>query len=175
MSYLDFVLPNSHIIFKSAVKEGFNGRPMNGMFIAVPNEIKENFSDVSPDHWRVQAAIMNTNEEKVLILNTYFPTDGRTLRFDDTELLEVFHVIDNVIQENDFTDICWGGDINSDFIRNTGFVQSVDRFIGELNLVNRVCHKIEKLPILHGPMILLCNFVMRSQIKKPFLKRLIFT
>ena len=39
----------------------------------------------------------------------------------------------------------------------------------------KVCHKIEKLPILHGPMILLCNFVMRSQIKKPFLKRLIFT
>ena len=39
----------------------------------------------------------------------------------------------------------------------------------------RVCHKNEKLPILHGPMILLCNFVMRSQIKKPFLKRLIFT
>ena len=36
---------------------------------------------------------------------------------------------------NDFTCICWGGDINSDFIRNTGFVQSVDRYIGELNLV----------------------------------------
>ena len=128
-------LPNSHIIFKPAVKDGFNGRPMNGMLIAVPNVIKENINDVSPNHWRVQAAIVKTNEEKVLILDTYFPVDPRTLRFDDNEVLEVFNAIDNVLESNEFSQICWGGDINCDFVRNTGFVQSVDRFIGELNLV----------------------------------------
>ena len=94
-------LPNSHVIFKSAVKEGLNGRPMNGMFIAVPNEIKENVSDVSPDHWRVQAVIVQSNEEKILILNTYFPVDPKTIRFNDNELLEILNVIENVIQVNE--------------------------------------------------------------------------
>ena len=49
-------LPNSHIFFNSAIKEDLNhGRPKNGMLIAVPNKLKERFSDVSPSHWRVQA------------------------------------------------------------------------------------------------------------------------
>ena len=35
-------LPDNHLYFKSAVMDSDLGRPKNGMFIAVPSEIKEN-------------------------------------------------------------------------------------------------------------------------------------
>ena len=51
-------LPECHIFFKKAEKKNLDGRPRNGMFIAVPLEIKENVIDVSPFHWRVQAVVI---------------------------------------------------------------------------------------------------------------------
>ena len=51
-------LPNARIIFKKATKDNMGGgRPKNGMFIAVPDEIKELVTDISPNHWRIQAVI----------------------------------------------------------------------------------------------------------------------
>ena len=44
------------------------------MFIAVPNEIKENIQDVSPNNWRVQAIVVRTLTSKILIMNSYLPT-----------------------------------------------------------------------------------------------------
>ena len=45
-------LPNSRIIFKKAEKDSLEGRPRNGMFISIPDVIKEQVTDVSPDHWK---------------------------------------------------------------------------------------------------------------------------
>ena len=49
-------LPDHHIIFKPATKKGLHGRPKNGMFIAVPNCLKESLKDVSPPSARIQCA-----------------------------------------------------------------------------------------------------------------------
>ena len=95
------------------------------MFIAVHDDIKENIIDVSPDHWRIQAAILDTNGAKILIINSYFPIDPKTLRFNDEELLETFAAIDKILEENNFSEICWGGDLNADFLRRTGWPCSI--------------------------------------------------
>ena len=105
------------------------------MFIAIPEYLKENVTDVSPGHWRVQACILKINMSNILILNTYYPCDPKTLRFDDSELLEVFDSIDKILEKNEFHQLVWGGDINCDFSRRTGFVESVDRYVTELQLV----------------------------------------
>ena len=77
------VLPSSHIFFKSSVKDNQNfGRAKNGMFVAVPDALKEKFDDVSPTYWRVQAVTFIST----LILNVYFPTDPGTLEYNDNEL-----------------------------------------------------------------------------------------
>ena len=90
-------LPGSHIFFKFAVKvDQTSGRPKNGMFIAVPNKLKERFSDVSPSNWPVQAVLLDT----LLILNVYLPTDPGTFQFNDDELNETLEVIKNVIEIN---------------------------------------------------------------------------
>ena len=52
------------------------GRPMNGMFIAVANDITENVLDVSPNHWMVHAIMLKANNNRILIINTYFLIQG---------------------------------------------------------------------------------------------------
>ena len=53
-------LSNALVIFKEAIKDSFEGRPKNGMFVAISLDIKEFALDVSPTHWRVQAIILST-------------------------------------------------------------------------------------------------------------------
>ena len=104
------------------------------MFIAFPNTLKNNISDVSPDFWRVQAIKMKFVDSTVLLINSYFPTDHRRANYDETNLQETLSHIKEVIRKNDFDDILWAGDINADFIRNTIHTRSVLEFVGELSL-----------------------------------------
>jgi len=77
-------LPNARVIFKQAIKESLDGRPKNGMFVAIPIEIKELARDVSPHHWRVQAIVLSM-ARNILIINSYFPTDHKVKDFDTTD------------------------------------------------------------------------------------------
>ena len=43
-------LPDCHIFFKKGEMDTIQGRSKNGMFIAVPSEIKENVFEVSTRH-----------------------------------------------------------------------------------------------------------------------------
>lgn len=128
-------LADSHIYFKEAVMESSYGRPKNGMFIAVPKEIKENVTDVSPDHWRTQAILVSTVNCNILVINSYFPTDPKTLDFDAVDLLSTLATIKDVLNSNNFDHIIWAGDLNADFGRNTNFTQLIDQFITEMNLL----------------------------------------
>ena len=119
-------LPNSHIFFKSAVKENQNyGRAKNGMFVAVPDKFKERFNDVSPNHWRVQAVTFDST----LIISVYLPTDPGTMNYNDQELTETLGVIQNVLESNLASQVILTGDFNADFSRNTGHVNDVKTFI----------------------------------------------
>ena len=122
--------PDAKVIFKEAIKESFEGRPKNGMFVVIPNELKAMAEDVSPHHWRVQAVMM-TLSTKVLIINSYFPTDPRVNDFDSTDLDSTLSAIKGVISENVFDSVIWCGDINADFERNTRFTTTVDEFVAE--------------------------------------------
>ena len=127
-------LPGYHTIIKPAVKQTLDyGRPRNGMFIAIPDAFKNIIEDVSPDFWRLQAAVIKCSNMKIILINSYFPVDPRTLRFDDAELLETLQHIRNILDKNDFNHILWAGDINSDFLRNTGHVKTVIEFKEEFS------------------------------------------
>ena len=71
-----------HILTRSNM---IQGRPKNGMFIAIPQEMKDNVQDISPNHWRLQAVVINTlGNKKFLIM--YFPTDPKIQDFDYSDL-----------------------------------------------------------------------------------------
>ena len=128
-------LPDHHIVFKPAVKKGLEGRPMSGLFIAVPMIFKDKIDDVSRESIRIQSLVISLESTKLLLINTYFPTDPKTSDFDESELLLLLSDVRLTIQDNDFDTLIWTGDINADFKRNTKFVRIVDEFISEINVI----------------------------------------
>ena len=92
-------LPGAFIFFKPAHKENplSRGRPQNGMFIAIPQSLKNVTFNISPQHWRIQAIKIQLNNASLVIINTYFPNDPRTADFDDSSLF-----FNSQIREKDF-------------------------------------------------------------------------
>ena len=121
---------------KPAVKETQDkGRAKNGMFVAVPNSIKNQIIDVSPVFWRIQAVVLTCKHSKILIINSYFPVDKRTVNVHDVnELLETLEAIKHTIEVNEFNDILFLGDINADFLRNSNHCNQVSNFLEEFQL-----------------------------------------
>ena len=129
-------MKNYHFFINSAVKNSHDtGRPKNGMFVAVPTELKDVTKDVSPGHWRVQAVIATMPNKRILIINSYFPVDQRTMNVNDNDLFETLEAIDKVINDNDFETLIVTGDLNADFVRNSGHVRTVMNFLAERNLM----------------------------------------
>ena len=126
-------LPEHHLLLKPAIKDGLEGRPKSGMFIAVPLLLKESVKDVPVDSNRLQCAIVTLSGVRILIVNSYFPTAPRT-NFDEHELLVLFAEIKMVIDENSFDHIVLGGDFNADFSRRTKFVTIVSEFMDQLDV-----------------------------------------
>ena len=72
--------PQHQLFIKPAVSNGHDrGRAKNGMFIAVPECLKNNIEDISPDCYRVQALKIKSKTSCFLLVNFYFPCDPRTL------------------------------------------------------------------------------------------------
>ena len=74
---------------------------------------------------------MMTLATKVLIINSYFPTDPRDNDFDSTDLDSTLLAIESVISDNVFDSVIWCGDINADFTRSTRFTTRVNEFVTE--------------------------------------------
>ena len=91
--------------------------------------------DVSPAFWRTQAITLKIGNSRILIINSYFPTDPGTVILDETELFETLQSIKEVIEGSNFDRIVWLGDLNADFVRKTGHVKYVGNFINEKNFI----------------------------------------
>ena len=90
-------LPWFNCFIKPAVKNNHDkGRPRNGMFIAFPVEIKSEIEDISPTFWRIQFTKIKTGNQVTVIINSFFPQDPKTQRFDETELIETLECIRTV-------------------------------------------------------------------------------
>ena len=146
-----------HVFINPAVKNTLDrGRPKGGMFIAVPDCMKNQVSDVSPGHWRVQAVTISSAESKTLLINTYFPCDsGRQAGGNIEEAIELIQVIKKIVDENKCQSLIWCGDINTDFRRISGQVDLVSQAVEELQLqklwdkytvdFTRVCYQNENI------------------------------
>ena len=86
--------------------------------------------------FRLQAQILHFGNYRLLWINAYFPTDPRTIQYDETDLLQVQTEIVDLIDNNSFDDVILGGDFNYDKTRATGFVACMTRFIEKLELTS---------------------------------------
>ena len=99
------------------------------MFITVPSLLNSCIDDVSPGYWRLQAIIVKTGNSRLLVINSYFPTDPLTIRFNESDLIETLEFVNKILEDNIFSSVLLLGDINYDFLRRTGHVNMVDSFI----------------------------------------------
>ena len=123
------------MLINPAIKDDINtGRPKGGMFIAIPDSIKNLVKDVSPGHWRIQAVTISSPSSKTLLINSYFPTDSRT---DNTEeAFAILDIIKNIIETHPCDAVVWAGDLNADFVRNSAHVRLVKETMEDLSMTS---------------------------------------
>ena len=127
-------LPDARLVFKNAVKDNFEGRPKNGMFIAIPDVIKQQVNNASPAHW-MEVPGYYSIDLRILLINSYFPTDPKTATSDTSDLHSTLSATNSVIEDNEFDKLIWTGDINADFIRNSMFTGIIDDFISNRSMI----------------------------------------
>ena len=67
-------LPNYHVFIKPAVPGNHDQeRAKNGMFVAVPDSVKNQVQDISPEFYRVQVVKVNLKNSSCVIVNSYLP------------------------------------------------------------------------------------------------------
>ena len=112
----------------------YSGRPSGGLCIFWRHSLNNCIKVIKhPDSTRVQAIDF---QGKYLIINTYFPTDPRTPNFDDFALLKCIEDIKWYLDSHPNYIPLVVGDLNSDFSRNTRFVNIVREFMMAYNLVS---------------------------------------
>ena len=125
---------NSYVIPEHRDSEQDSGRPKGGIAQLVSKKIDIKTDRVSTNNFRIQAQILNFSASKILWINTYFPTDPGNCNLDEEELHELLGEIENVMDNADFDDILWNGDLNFDKSRSSAFVNIVTRFLEKVGL-----------------------------------------
>ena len=113
------------------------GRPSGGLSLLYHKKIQNLVSHiVVPNSNRVHAMTVKISQCKVVFINVYFPTDPRTINFNDVELIKTIQDIYFILNECGKDDkIIILGDLNADFGRNSGFVNRVKSFMQDNNFV----------------------------------------
>ena len=109
-----------------------SGRPSGGLAIFWKNSLNKVVKQIKiPDSNRIQAININ---DKIIILNCYFPCDTQDNNFNDWELIKCLEEISAVVASYPTHHILLAGDLNCDFSRDTPFVNIVRDFIMNLRL-----------------------------------------
>ena len=112
------------------------GRPSGGLSLIYHQSLCKFATQMRvPNSTRVHGLKLNLPHSPMLVINTYFPNDPQTVDFDDGELLRTLEDIKYLINEIDDTyTIIMMGDLNTDFRRNTTYVDIVKDFCDEVNI-----------------------------------------
>ena len=120
-----------------AVKNNYQvskGRGKGGLATIFSKKITKYVSKIKCDNYRLQATKFNFPSGPVLVINTYFPCDPRTVNFDDTELVGLLTDIQNIIVQSSISSIWLAGDLNCHFLRNTTFTNFVKNHFSDTGL-----------------------------------------
>ena len=127
---------NYDFYFKPAVKPSNSlgqGRPKGGLYIAWKKIQVKKATRISSDNFRIQAVILEYENCKLLLINTYFPCDSQNVVLSNAETAELqivlssIHAIKNKYARK-FDSIILG-DINYDDTRYTGHTLAVNTFL----------------------------------------------
>ena len=128
-------LPDHQVFIKAANKDKLEGRPVNGMFTAIPKQLKIKARDVSPTDHRIQGVILDEEGDSILILNVYFPADPKSKVYaGDEELEKIIAIIENMTLTYACNNVVVIGDLNTDTKRGNGRVARMEKFLSDNEL-----------------------------------------
>ena len=104
------------------------------MYISIPDIIRGNVLDASAKNWRIQAILIRKMAKRLLLINSHFPQDMKTIYYTDNSL-EKRYLQKYVIYYRTINLMTWTGDINLDFTRNSGHVPQLHSYIEEFNML----------------------------------------
>ena len=130
---------SSAVLAKPAFKNFENqntGRPMGGLAVIIPKHLRKCTKVINCDSWRLQPVLFNCGGKQILIINSYFPTDPKTIAGENQELVSTLAELVNILETTTFDTLYLAGDINTEFMRRTSHVQAVRDFMLRCNLVS---------------------------------------
>ena len=130
----DFPDYNSYVIPGHRPSGQDNGRPSGGIAQLSHKSVNVKKNRIAIDHFRLQATLLELPTSNLLWINSYFPNDTQDNTFNENELLEVLDKIENCIENANFHDIIWSGDLNWHMTRNTPFSEIMKRFLTRMDL-----------------------------------------
>jgi hypothetical protein len=101
------------------------GRGKGGLAILWKKYLTKYVSKVPCSNFRILAAKFSLPSSSLL----------RADNFDETDLLERLDDLGTVVKDSNCRNLLWTGDLNCDFSQNTRFVEIVQHFISDLNLM----------------------------------------
>ena len=101
----------------------------------LPKKLRKFSKTLNCESLRLQPVLFQFGGKEILIINSYFPTDPKTINVDNSELVATLAILTNLIETTTFQSLYLAGDLNSDFLRNSSHVQAVREFLSRLNLI----------------------------------------
>lgn len=174
MNDCDIMLIQEHCLFESHIKDKIKtignsldvvgcsamdesvpliGRPHGGCAIAYKTTINATISEVECIHKRLCGLLLNYKENiSILILNAYMPVDNNRVDENHTIYIEVLSEIHQIIHKLDPAHVVFGGDLNTDLIRNSPHTRALMEFIQEVDFTPCINVDIANVPYTYiGP------------------------
>ena len=130
----NFDLFNTYVIPAYRPKLQVSGRAKGGLAQFSLKNVDIFKDRLVTKNWRIQAQVLKFPKSRLLWINTYLPTDPLTVQFDDSELLAVLNEVESTMENNEFDDILWNGDLNWHMSRASGFSTTMKAFLVRLGL-----------------------------------------
>ena len=159
----------SHVAPAARDQEQDSGRPKGGLAQLSNAMLNIKTERIKSNIFRLQAQVLTFPNIKLLWINTYFPTDPRTQNFNDDELMSVLREAEHIMDNNEYDHVLWGGDLNWDPTRSSGFSLTISAFMQRLGLqsswkTHPVTHT--HVHIDHVSTSILDHFMMDSELLK---------
>ena len=110
------------------------GRPRGGLAMIVPKYVRKYIKIIDCDSWRIQPVILQIQQTKYLIINTYFPTDQKTNEENCPELEDCLSTLSNIMEMTQFDHLIFLGDLNFEVSRNSGHAKLLKEFLIRKNM-----------------------------------------
>ena len=159
--YFSYVLPAAR------AENQDRGRPSGGLAQFRKKSLNIKSELVKTSNMRVQAQIIVFPASRIMWINTYLPNDPQTQEFDDNELLSVLTEIENILDNHEFDDCIWQGDLNWDPRRLSGFSFTLRQFLERIGLVSVWDHHPIDFTHVHTDLIstsILDHFVVNKRL-----------